>query len=76
MDRSLVEILQELSITIEIRSTVLQHEREMGRVLDSVVAFERGDQSKVTKIGLDQSVIQEAFLCAVAWGHTEAKSAA
>lgn len=73
LDRPLKEILSELPITLEIREALLSHEGPMGRVLSSVLAFERGDWDAIRLFGTDDALIQRAYLEAVAWGHSEVK---
>ncbi len=75
LDQPLKEILKELPITPEIREALLSHEGPMGRMLDSVIAFERGDWESTRKSGIDESSLQSAYLSALAWGNVEAKVA-
>ena len=75
LDQPLVEILKELPISPEIREALLSYGGPIGRLLNSVMAFERGDWEAVRKLGLDDATIQTAYLNAVAWGHVEAKAA-
>ena len=74
LDLPLKEILSELPITLEIREALLSHEGPMGRVLSSVLAFERGDWDAIRNFGTDDGLIQRAYLDAVAWGHSEVKT--
>ncbi|WP_010587996.1 EAL and HDOD domain-containing protein [Schlesneria paludicola] len=71
LDRPLPEILTQLPITPEIRDALLEHSGPMGRLLSSVMAFERGDWDATREFGATDSAMQSAYLSAVAWGHVE-----
>lgn len=73
LDRPLTEILNELPVTPEIREALLSRQGPMGRLLGTVLAFERGDWDATRQSNLDVTTIQSAYLNAVAWCHTEAK---
>ena len=75
LDQPLKDILKELPVTPEIREALLSHEGPMGRILSSVIAFEQGDWDGSRLCVLDDAAIQEAYLNAVSWGHSEAKIA-
>ena len=75
LDRPLTEILSELPITPEIREALLSHQGPMGRLLNSVMAFERGDWEATRLLGVDDATLQNAYLSALAWGHLEANVA-
>lgn len=75
LDQPLTDILKELPITPEIKEALLSHAGPMGRLLGTVLAFERGDWNAAKSIDTDQDTIQNAYLSAVAWGHVEANAA-
>ncbi len=75
LDQPLSEILKELPIAPEIRQALLFGEGPMGTLLNSVLAFERGDWETARQAGIADAVIQDAYLEAIAWGHVEAKMA-
>ena len=76
LDRPLVEILKDLPITPEIREALLSQEGPMGRLLGTVIAFERGEWDRIRLLGMDEKAIQEAYLNAVTWSHLEAQAVA
>jgi len=75
MDQPLKDILKDLPITPEIREALLSHEGPMGRMLSSVMAFERGDWEGTRQAGIDDDAFQKAYLDAVSWTHMESKIA-
>ena len=75
LGQTLPEILKELPVRSEIREALLSHNGPLGRMLSSVIAFERCDWEAALRIGEDESLIQEAYLNALSWGHIETKLA-
>lgn len=74
LDRPLGEVLNDLPITNEIREALLSREGPMGRLLGSVLAFERGDWETVRQLGLDEAALQDAYVRALTWGHIEVEN--
>lgn len=75
LDEPLQEILKELPISPEIREALLSRGGKMGRLLNAVTAFERGDWEQVRQVGVEERTIQDAYLSAASWAHQEAKAA-
>lgn len=75
LDQPLDDILKDLPITPEVKEALLSHSGPMGRLLNTVLSFERGDWEASGSWGIAQDVVQNAYLTAVAWGHVEANAA-
>jgi EAL and modified HD-GYP domain-containing signal transduction protein len=67
MDRPMQDILPALPLADEINRALLHHEGRCGAALHAVLAYERGDCKPVKELGVDNSVITEAYLQAIAW---------
>jgi EAL and modified HD-GYP domain-containing signal transduction protein len=67
VDRDLREILSSLPLHDEIRNALLDHGGELGRQLDTVLAFERGDLHRLTSRTVRPADVQRAFLRAADW---------
>lgn len=75
LDRPLPEILKQLPLTTEIRGALIERSGPMGRLLNSVMAFERGDWDATRDFGASDASMQSAYLNAVAWAHVESSVA-
>lgn len=75
LDQTLAEILKKLPLTFEIRAALLLHQGPLGRLLSSVIAFERGNWEAAQQFGVADAVFQNAYLDALSWGHDAAKFA-
>jgi EAL and modified HD-GYP domain-containing signal transduction protein len=67
VDRDLAEIVGSLPLHDEIRSALIGHDGELGRQLDTVLAFERGDLHRLTSRAVRPAEVQRAFLRAADW---------
>ena len=67
MDRPMQDILPALPLANEINRALLHHEGRCGAALHAVLAYEQGDCKPVKELGVDSSVITEAYLQAIAW---------
>jgi len=72
LGQSLSLILKELPLTIEIKEALLSHAGPMGRLLSSVIAFERGNWDSVSHPEVPETAIQSAYLNAVSWANSQA----
>ncbi|MEK6258112.1 MAG: HDOD domain-containing protein [Planctomycetota bacterium] len=67
LDRPLDELVEELSLSTELKGALLDRTGRIGDVLNSVMAFEQGDWDALNNTGLDDATIQRAYLDAVDW---------
>jgi EAL and modified HD-GYP domain-containing signal transduction protein len=71
LDQPLMSIVNEIPVIDEVRGALLSHGGAMGKLLKSVIAFEKGQFLVVEKLGLDGAAVQRAYLTAVLWAHGE-----
>ena len=71
LDQPLKKIVSDMPVTDEVRAALVSHSGAMGRLLDSVVAFEKGQFRVAERLGVGDSTIQQAYLNAVSWAHTD-----
>lgn len=67
LDRELREVLGSLPLHAEIRAALLERAGELGRQLESVVAYERGEFDKLPRERPSPQELRQAFLDAVRW---------
>jgi c-di-GMP-related signal transduction protein len=71
LDRPLPELLEEISLDTEVRDALLGKENALRRILDCVVAYEKGEwegvSEKAGRLGLEESVLSKEYLEAVEW---------
>ena len=73
LDMTLEEIIFSLPVTEEVSSALLQHEGDLGRILNCVLAYERGEWETSLSSGLEPDAIRDAFLESLDWA-TEVSS--
>ena len=61
------EIVEQLAVTDEIASALLDHTGPLGSILSDVLMWELGDADGLQS-GLDPTVIEKSYLDALAWG--------
>lgn len=67
MDSNLENILVELPLATEVKAALLNREGKMGRILDAVLAYERGRWDKIDFPPTQSAKFTEAYLRSVAW---------
>jgi EAL and modified HD-GYP domain-containing signal transduction protein len=68
LDRPMEDVVKQLPLASEVNAALLHHEGDFGRLLDCVLAYERGDWERISCPGLGHRTIADAYLDAVAWG--------
>ena len=63
----MTDVLEKLPLSDELVSALLDGTGPLGDALKTTLAYELGDWANVGCLGLDRSVIKQAFLDAVAW---------
>lgn len=61
------ELLPQLPIRDDLRQALHLYDGEVGRILYSVLAFERGDWDDIHERGIDSSTITDSYLQALVW---------
>lgn len=67
MDRPLSELLEELPLTDEIKSALLEHQGPLGEILELVLSYEKADWEHMRVLGLDAKSIQGAYFDSLKW---------
>lgn len=67
LDMPLKEILSSLPLSDDVSSALLQHKGQLGEILHTVIAYERGNWEDTLSLNLDPEVLKEAYLKAIAW---------
>lgn len=67
MDRNMADLLAELPFTEEINNALLNQQGKLGRVLNCVIAYERGDWSKTTEMDIKPERLQNIYLQSIDW---------
>ncbi len=67
LDMPLKEILSSLPLTDDVSSALLQHKGQLGEILHTVIAYERGNWEDALSLNLDPEVLKDAYLKAIAW---------
>jgi len=65
LDQTLQEVIRPLPLAEETRDALLGHKGPMGRALDGVLAWEKGDWDAVASSGLDPDILRVAYWRAV-----------
>ena len=67
MDQDMELLIEGLPLTENIRTALIRHEGEPGKILKCVLAYESGDwkQAKYNELNVDQ--IRECYLNALSW---------
>lgn len=71
LDQPLTEIVSDIPVTDDVRAALLSHSGPMGRLLESVVAFEKGQFKVVERLSDHDTTIQQAYLSAVSWANAK-----
>lgn len=62
------EVVEQLAITDELASALLDHTGPLGSILADVLAWELGGADFELRSGLDPSVVEKSYVEALAWG--------
>lgn len=65
----LYEVVEQLSITNELSSAILDHTGPLGSILADVLAWELGAKDLALRSGLDASLVEKSYIEALAWGN-------
>jgi EAL and modified HD-GYP domain-containing signal transduction protein len=67
VDAPLVAILERLSLSEPMRVALKDRAGDLGALLTSTLAYERGDWQHISCLGLSHGEIKDAFLSTVKW---------
>lgn len=67
MDMSLTDILAQIPLTDEIKQALLNHEGELGRLLETVIAYEEGRWEEVRYGDLSVQTFRSCYFEAINW---------
>ncbi|HLA75596.1 MAG TPA: HDOD domain-containing protein [Gammaproteobacteria bacterium] len=73
MDNSMEEVLKSLPMSDEIAHALLDRAGMLGKILDCVIKYERGEWDGLDCIGLEHDKITHAYLEALAWAAQASK---
>lgn len=63
----LIDVLDRLPMDHEIRAALLDHQGDLGKLLDVVTGYEAGDFGVIDQLGLEPYDLSRAYLEAVGW---------
>jgi EAL and modified HD-GYP domain-containing signal transduction protein len=69
MDTPMVELLDTISLTSQIKFALLDYEGELGKLLRQVIHYERGEWEELDTVTLRKSDYTECYLAAVQWAN-------
>ena len=61
MDVPMVQILEQVRLTSDIREALEQHGGGLGRLLTCTLAYESGDASTIERCGMDEGLLYDAY---------------
>jgi len=67
LDMPLKDILSSLPLTDDVSSALLQYKGQLGEILHTVIAYERGNWEDTMSLNLDPEVLKDAYLKAIDW---------
>lgn len=67
MDAPLPELVEELPLSRAIREALLHHQGEYGGILQSAVAYDRGEWEHIVCLELEAAEIADSYVAAVEW---------
>ncbi len=74
MDVSLDELLDDLTLSMEVKFAILDHKGEKGDLLENVTCYEQGQWRYLTEEGVDAEVYFTCYMEAVKWTDTTIES--
>jgi len=72
MDQEMSELIGNLPLPENMKSALLEHEGELGKILSCVIAYENGDWEKAVYVDLKEEDLQSSFLSALKWANESA----
>ncbi len=73
MDAPLAQVVENLPLSPEVVAALLRHEGQAGQALHCILAYERGEWDQIDCNRMDDSVIVQSYLDAVAWADQAVK---
>ncbi len=70
LDRKMADLLKELNLNEELQDALLQHEGELGAMLQNVIAYGHGKWQELGDSGIDMEVWRDAYMDSVNWATT------
>lgn len=67
MNVSLDELLDDLTLSMEVKFAILDHQGEKGGLLENVICYEQGQWCYLTEQGIDAEVYFSCYMEAVKW---------
>ena len=67
MDIPMADLLDELSLSTEIKLALLNHEGEFGQILKNAILYEQGQWSELDKNSIDAPLYLSCYMDAVKW---------
>lgn len=67
MDRPMVDLLDEISVSVPVKLALLEHEGEHGEILRQVLLHEQGRWAELTAAGVDAKDLVPAYTQAIQW---------
>ncbi|MFB3062136.1 MAG: EAL and HDOD domain-containing protein [Candidatus Binatia bacterium] len=66
-DSTMANLIASLGLSPEVSEALIDHEGIMGKTLECVLDYDRGDWEKVQDLDLPQSALRDTYLEAIAW---------
>ena len=63
----MANLVTSLGLSPEVSKALIDHEGIMGKTLECVLDYDRGDWEKVQDLDLPQSALRDTYLEAIAW---------
>jgi len=67
MDVAMVELLDDLTLSAEVKFAILDHQGEKGELLDNVICYEQGDWGYLSEQGIDAEIYLSSYMESVKW---------
>lgn len=67
MDVSLDDLMEDLTLSTEVKLAILDHQGEKGDILDNVICYEQGQWLYLSEQGIDSEVYFSSYMEAVKW---------
>lgn len=72
MDQEMSELMVVFPLPENMKSALLKHEGELGKILSCVIAYETGDWEHAVYVDLKEEDLQSSFLSALKWANESA----
>lgn len=67
LDMPMDQVLSSLPLTADVTSALQDHKGTLGEVLNTVLAYERGEWDAIENAGLKPDILRDAYLKSVTW---------